>query len=183
MEECIILTSQPDMVIRPYRSSDALKLYEGVKKSMHVLLPRLSWCKPNYSYDDASEFISQSILYWQRHTEFQFGIFSKDNQFLGSIGFHHYEPRNYCATLGYWIVSDFHGKKIATSVGKAIALFGFKDLNLHRIEIVTAVDNIASQKTALAIGARFEGKLRNRFCNDGTQIDARIYSITPEDFL
>ena len=62
------------------------------------------------------------------------------------------------------------------------ARFGFEQLGLQRIEIVAAVDNLASQRVAEKAGARHEGLARKRLLIRGLAHDAMIYSLVGEDF-
>ena len=61
------------------------------------------------------------------------------------------------------------------------ARFGFEELGLHRIEIVAAVENIASQRVAEKAGAVREGVLRKRLLIRGESQDAVLFSLLPED--
>jgi RimJ/RimL family protein N-acetyltransferase len=61
--------------------------------------------------------------------------------------------------------------------------FGFKELKLNRIEILVAVDNLASQRVAAKVGAVREGVLRNRLLLHGKIHDAVIFSLIPNVVL
>ena len=61
------------------------------------------------------------------------------------------------------------------------ARFGCEELGLYRIEIVAAVDNIASQRVAEKAGAVREGVLRNRLLVRGESQDAVLFSLLPGD--
>jgi [ribosomal protein S5]-alanine N-acetyltransferase len=49
------------------------------------------------------------------------------------------------AELSYWITSKYQGNGYATEASKAILNFGFKNLNLHKIIVAHAFENIESQ--------------------------------------
>ena len=49
------------------------------------------------------------------------------------------------AELSYWIGTEYHGKGYATEASKAIIGFGFKNLNLHKIIVAHAFENVESQ--------------------------------------
>ncbi len=50
------------------------------------------------------------------------------------------------AELSYWIGSQFQGKGYATEASKSIINFGFQNLNLHKIIIAHAAENIESKR-------------------------------------
>ena len=85
------------------------------------------------------------------------------------------------ANLGYWVRTNSVGRGVATSATRLAARFGFEELGLHRIEIVAAVENIASQRVAEKAGALREGLLRKRLLIRGESQDAVLFSLLPED--
>ncbi len=65
-------------------------------------------------------------------------------------------------------------------VRRAVALlhdFGFEQLGLFRLEIVMGVGNTASEAVAMAAGATFECRARNRIFLHGHPLDANTYLI------
>lgn len=66
------------------------------------------------------------------------------------------------------------------SVRRAVALQrdpGFEQLGLFRLEIVMGIGNSASKEVAIAAGATFECRARNRIFLHGQHLDAHIYSL------
>lgn len=51
----------------------------------------------------------------------------------------------YRAELSYWIGTEFQGKGYASEASGAIIEFGFNHLNLHKIIVAHALENIESQ--------------------------------------
>jgi RimJ/RimL family protein N-acetyltransferase len=70
-----------------------------------------------------------------------------------------------------------HG--IATTATLLLSDFGFKQLNLNRIEILVAIENKASQRVAVKAGAMREGLLRNRLLLYGKIHEAVMFSLIP----
>ena len=69
----------------------------------------------------------------------------------------------------------------STAAVRLTAEFGFRELGLHRVEIVAAVGNDASQRAAQKAGATREGVLRNRIVLRGEVLDAVMFSLIPQD--
>jgi len=63
------------------------------------------------------------------------------------------------ANVGYWVRTGQTGQGIATAAVRRVARFGFEDLGLRRLELLVAVDNLASRRVAEKVGATFEGIL------------------------
>ena len=83
--------------------------------------------------------------------------------------------------LGYWVRSTAAGRGVATQAARLMARFAFEQVGLHRVEILAAIPNIASQRVAEKAGAVREGVLRNRLLIRGVSYDAILFSLIPED--
>jgi [ribosomal protein S5]-alanine N-acetyltransferase len=49
-------------------------------------------------------------------------------------------------TIGYWVDGNRNGRGLATGAVGEIVAYAYEDLDLHRVEAATLVDNIASQR-------------------------------------
>lgn len=85
------------------------------------------------------------------------------------------------ADLAYWVRTNETKRGFATSAALRLVQFGFKELNLNRIEIVMEIDNIPSQRVAEKLGATKEGVARNRLVLNGKPCDALMFSLIPQD--
>ena len=83
--------------------------------------------------------------------------------------------------LGYWVRTSATRNGIASKAARLVAQFGFEELGLHRIEIIAAIPNIASQRVAEKIGAVREAVLRKRLLIRDQSQDAVLFSLVPED--
>lgn len=83
-----------------------------------------------------------------------------DQKFLGLYGFKLGSEKYKRAEIWYKIHSDYWGNGIATEASRLILDFGFKTLNLHRIQAGCAVENIGSIKVLEKIGMTREGRGR-----------------------
>ena len=73
------------------------------------------------------------------------------------------------------------GQGIARQAVALLRDFGFQQLGLFWLEIVMAVGNSASEAVAIAAGATFECRARNRIFLHGQPLDAHIYALVPAD--
>jgi RimJ/RimL family protein N-acetyltransferase len=175
------LTEGP-LVLRPFREEDASALYEAVRESISEVSPWLPWCHEHYSIEESREFIGSRELASQGGEWYSFGIFEKDGgRVLGGVGINFINRVHQMANLGYWVRTSAAGRGIASGAARLSARFAFEQLGLQRVEIVTAVANVASQRVAEKAGARREGILRNRLLIRGEALDAVLFSLVPED--
>jgi RimJ/RimL family protein N-acetyltransferase len=113
---------------------------------------------------------------------YSFGIFDRNSgRFLGGVGLNFINRVHQFGNLGYWVRTTAAGKGVASKASRLVARFGFEELGLHRIEILAAVSNIASQRVAKNIGAVREGILRRRLLIRGESYDAVMFSLVRED--
>ncbi len=174
--------SQDSLLLRPFRDEDVSALYEAARESIAEISPWLSWCHENYSIEESREFISSRAQAATNAEWYSFGIFAEDSgRFLGGVGLNFINRVHQMANLGYWVRTSAVGRGIATNATRLMARFGFEELGLHRIEILAAVPNLASQRVAEKVGAVREGVLRDRVLIGGKSQDAVLFSLIPQD--
>ena len=169
-------------MIRAYRDSDAASLYEAVRESIPEVSKWLPWCHENYSIEESREFVAARELASQGDEWYSFAVLDTDSEkFLGGVGINFINRVHQMANLGYWVRTSAAGRGVATAATRLAARFGFDQLGLQRIEIVAAIDNVASQRVADKAGATREGILRKRLLINGTPHDAVLYSLVRGD--
>jgi len=177
-----VLLSQDSLLLRPFRDEDAGALFEAVRESIAEVSPWLPWCHENYSIEESREFISSRTRAATEVEWYSLGIFTEDSgRFLGGVGLNFINRVHQLGNLGYWVRTSAAGQGIATNAARLMARFGFAELGLHRIEILAAVPNIASQRVAEKAGAVREAVLRNRLLLGGKSQDAVMFSLIPQD--
>jgi len=168
--------------IRPLADRDAPALFEAISESLPQLCTWHTWCRPNYDLYDCTAYILKAKADWQKGLQFNFGTFDvKTQALLGSVALNQITPVHKFANVGYWVRSSKAGQGIATASVRLIAKFAFHTLGLSRLEIVVPVGNVPSQRTALKVGAVFEGTLRQRLMLSGKPHDASLYSLLLQD--
>ncbi len=162
--------------IRPYTASDINEQTDAVLESVNTVGRWLPWCKPNYSVKDAAEWFVICADAMAEFSAFTFGLFDKSTeQLIGSITINQLQPDMAIGNIGYWIRESKQGLGYASEAVLAIKHFGFVELKLLRLEIVAAVDNIASNRVALKAGAKFEHVDTKRIKLATGYVDANIY--------
>jgi RimJ/RimL family protein N-acetyltransferase len=171
------------ITLRPLRMSDALGVFLAVKESMASLSPWMPWAYPGYSIIDSEGWIKSATKTWSEGSAYEFAIVdSSDGSFIGGCGLNHINTLDKVANLGYWVRSSRQKQGIATRAAKVLIQFGINDLKLNRIEILAAVENLPSRKTAEKAGGVREGILRHRIALPDKVHDAELFSLVPSDF-
>lgn len=165
------------VAIRCYAPRDAAALLEAARESIEEVYPWLEWCHPGYEISESRAWIEHCRRAWEAEEEYQFAIVGPDDVYLGGCGLNRVEHDHRVANLGYWVRSSATGRGVATSAARQVALFAFEATELNRLEILTAVDNHASQGVAERLGAIREGVARSRLHLHGKAHDAVQYAI------
>ena len=184
MEQAALLTgmARGSILIRPYLATDVDRLFDAVAASRARLGAWMPWCHAKYARSDSETWIASRAEAWARSEAFDFVIIDDATDVvLGACGLNDIHRERRAANLGYWVRADANGRGIATTAAWLLARFGFVNLGLQRIEIVAAVENLASQRVAAKVGATREGVLRNRILLRDAFHDAVVFSLVPGD--
>jgi ribosomal-protein-serine acetyltransferase len=160
---------------------DAAAHCDAVLESLAEVGRWLEWVHDGYGIDESSAFIARAIAGHESGEMYEFHIVDEKGTFLGGGGLTRLDTRFLKSNLGYWVRSSAAGRGIATAATRLLAGFGFEQLGLQRIEIIAAVQNVASQRVAEKAGAQREGMLRNGIRYRGRNIDAVCFSLIPAD--
>jgi len=171
-----------NILLRRYRDADAEPVYWALQESIDEISPWMPWCHEGYSLQESIEWVNTRDEAWRNGIDFDFVITDvKDGSILGGCGLNHIEDNDRLANLGYWVRTSKTGRGIASAATRLLARFALKELKLNRLEIVVAVDNIASQRAAARSGAKREGILRKRTVVRDRIHDAVMFSLVAED--
>ena len=107
----------------------------------------------------------------------------RTSEFAGMIGLRLGKIKYRIAEVWYKLHPDHWGKGFATEALNAVLHFGFKDLQLHRIEAGCAVENVASARVMEKAGMQREGHKRKSLPIRGEWFDNFEYAMLEEDFF
>ncbi len=155
----LVLTSER-LTLRPWRAADAADV-EAVMAdpAMHRFLPL-----PNpYTRADAEQFVTDLGMRGRRDGTSAAAamVETASGRLVGAAELFLPEPRDVAGEIGYWVGGPAQGHGYAAEATRTLADWAFRH-GVHRLEIRCAVGNVASAKTALDAGFRFEGLLRGR---------------------
>lgn len=127
--------------ITEYDASDIFEIRSNVEINRFV--QRNS---PKNSFE-ALDFILNIKKKEANNEMFFFGISEKENpKLIGTVCLWKFSDDRQKAELGYELLPQFHGKGMMSEAVDAVLFFGFKELNLSRIDAFTNGKNLNSQK-------------------------------------
>jgi ribosomal-protein-serine acetyltransferase len=169
--------NQTEILIRRYLPEDVDAVFDAVTESKTELTRWMPWCHEHYSREEARDWVLSRPDAWQRQEEWSFLICDEPGRVLGGCGIHRLDLKNGVGELGYWIRTSATRAGIGTEATRQVCRWAFAEAGLERIEILAAVQNLASQRVAEKAGASREGILRQRIRLHGEREDCVLFSL------
>jgi RimJ/RimL family protein N-acetyltransferase len=162
-----------DLVLRPWAEDDVPWLVDACND------PEISRWIPiipsPYSEEDARAFIGGESHSVPEHS---FAI-AVGGSLAGAIGMS-VNSMNYRGRIGYWIAAPSREAGVCTRALRVLSRWGFDELELRRLELITDPDNVASQRVAEKVGFQREGVMRSHLLHpDGRLRDSVMFSLLP----
>ncbi len=133
--------------------------------------------------EDSRAFLDLVLSKYESGGEPEWGIVYKgDHRFVGTCGIVSWEPYHARAELGYTLSRDYWGRGLMAEAVGAMISFGFREMNLNRIEARCIAENSASARVMEKAGMLYEGTLRQRELIKGEHRDIKVYSILRGEF-
>lgn len=162
-------------------SKFATQLFDVINHNRRHLSEFLPWVENMQSEKNVRQYLEYSEGLICEKKEVSFIIFL-DEKAVGRIGIHHINLPNKTGAIGYWLSKSAEGKGIITRSCIALINYGFRELDLHRIEIKAAVTNVKSQAIPEKLHFKKEGILREaEFVNNKFR-DLFIYSMLKDEW-
>ncbi|MGN8025089.1 GNAT family N-acetyltransferase [Microbacterium sp. 22242] len=124
-------------------------------------IPRWTTVPSPYARADAEDYVRLVGQWWEDGSQTVWAAYA-DGVIVASIGLHHIvkHASGGDAELGYWVAAPARGRGYLTEAARAVIDWGFTELGLARITWRAVVGNVASARSARALGFRFEGVQR-----------------------
>lgn len=106
-----------------------------------------------------------------------------DNRIIGTCGFHGWMKQHYKAVMGYELAPEFWRQGYMTEVTQKIVEYGFKNLELNRIEAFVEPENAGSRKLLEKIGFSEEGILKEHFYWKNRFVDNVLYACLKKEYV
>lgn len=168
------------LLLRAPQPADAQAMVTAIRESQPDIGRFLVWATATYNLADADQWCRAGDGAEQGHQALH--VFdATSGQLLGGVGLHAQDLRNGKVELGYWTRSQARGRGVAVRACHLLVGCAFNAMGFTRIELLIAVDNVASQRVADKLGARREGVLRDRLRLQHGLVDAYVYALLKRD--
>ena len=161
--------------LEPLRQEHASALLDAAEE--------LDWnwfLRPLHTREDVDRRIAHGLRAEEKDEGYAFVVkMRKNNEVVGSTSYIQVDSEQKTAEIGStWYIPAAQGTKVNPECKYLLMRHAFEDWGAIRIQFVTDVNNLHSQRAILKLGAKFEGKLRShKIREDGSTRDSMVYSI------
>lgn len=170
------------LTLRMLKMSDAKALYQLITESRSHLRKWLPWMDDGVTLAYCKELIDNNFLAHASRSSLMVGVFY-EKKLVGIVTFNKYNWRSHIGYIGYWLGKAYEGKGIMTAAVRALIRYGFTNLQLNRIEIHCATENIKSAAIAERLGFQKEGVIREAEWLYDHYVDHYIYGLLKSEWL
>ena len=171
-------------LIRCWDPKDAPMMKASVDENISHLITFMPWAanEPE-DIDKKIELLRTFRGNFDLGQDFVYGVFnSTETRVIGGTGYHPRRGAN-ALEIGYWIHKDFINQGLATEITAALTKVAFEFLEMRRIEIHCALENLASAAVPRKLGYTHEAVLRQRILlNDQQYHDAMVWTLLKDEY-
>jgi len=165
----------PRLLLRRLTLDDAQDVF-GYASDPEVA--RYTTWQSHGTIDDTMIFLNGAMTLYANGQVSPWGVEHKqDRRVIGTCGYVYWLPRHARAEIAYAIGRRYWNQGLMTEAVREIIAFGFRVMQLNRIEARCDVPNIASARVMEKVGMTFEGVLRQHMFSKGVYVDLKLYSI------
>jgi RimJ/RimL family protein N-acetyltransferase len=155
--------------LRPWRDSDQTALVTACRDPE---IARWTRVPIDYGPSDAKAYLLQRWDMLSAGVAAPFAIVaSPDGELLGSVSLLRIACEHRRAEVGYWLAREARGRGHATRAVALICDWAFGTLEIERIDLLAAVENLPSQSVAKRTGFTPEAILRSYARGPDTRLD------------
>ncbi|MGD7043085.1 GNAT family N-acetyltransferase [Jeotgalibacillus proteolyticus] len=176
-----MLTVDEEITLKILTKENAADLFKIVEKNRDFLREWLPWVDSKKTVEDVQSSIERWGDKYTSNTAINAGIFYK-GELVGMVAFPEIDWKAKKTSFGYWLSPDFEGKGIVVRCIKELTSYAFRKLDLNRLEISCAEDNLRSRALPEKLGFFKEGILRDHYYLNGNLHNLFVYSIIKSDW-
>lgn len=170
----IEIIADKDIHLKVIGIEDAELVFNTINNEREYLGVWLPFVEDTRDISYTKAFIENSAVL--NSANLTFTIFYQ-NHFAGLIGFKDTDFDNKKTEIGYWLSESFQHKGIITRSCKALINYAFDKMDMNRIQIKAAEENLKSRNVAERLGFTCEGIERDGELHSRGFVDLVIYSL------
>jgi ribosomal-protein-serine acetyltransferase len=167
----------PGLELRQLQPADAAALFAVIDKHRASLRVWLPWVDATRKLADTEAYIAGTQRDFTATRAFTCGIWSS-GRLVGVIGHNRIDWAQRIGFPAYWLSPEAEGRGIMTACCRAVIDNAFGELQLGRLLVAVATDNVRSQKIPEKLGFVKVSTLKKAEWLYDRHVDHFIYSLT-----
>ena len=156
----------PRLILRAMKVSDAEDMFAYAR---HEEVSRYLTWSPHTDVQYTKEYLTYVGQRYRTGDFYDWAVVCReDGHMIGTCGFTCFDFVSDAGQIGYVFHPDYRGRGLATEAVRAVLDFGFRRLELHRIDARFMQENLRSLKLMERVGMTFEGYARESMMVKGT---------------
>lgn len=167
----------PSLELRLIQPKDASALFAVIDANRVKLREWLPWVDATKKLADTEKYIATALREFETTRAFTCGIWS-NRQLVGIIGHNRIDWANRAGFPAYWLAPTSEGQGIMMQCCRAVVANAFGELQLTRLFVGVATDNLRAQKIPMKLGFSQVSTLRKAEWLYDRHVDHFIYSLS-----
>lgn len=170
------LTVDDDINLYLVNEAFTERYVELAKVNNEYLSEWLAWPRSCKNQDDFKEFVKGSLHKYADGKSMNCAIEFR-GKIVGNSGFNTINHDLKMVEIGYWIGKQYQGSGIITRVCRYLIDYAFTKLDMNKVQIAAAEDNLPSRAICDRLGMKLEGIITNREKVGDRILNHAIYGI------
>jgi ribosomal-protein-serine acetyltransferase len=171
----------PSTSLRVLHEDDARELFLLTDDNREHLRRWLPWLDVVTREADTRAYLRATMKQRKEGRGPVFGILY-EGSLAGVVGFLPIDRVNRVGEIGYWLAKEREGQGTMTKCCDFVVRYGFLTLDLNRIQIAAATENVQSRAIPERLGFKMEGIMRARENLYGRFVDHAVYALLRSEF-
>lgn len=162
--------------LKEKHAPEIFRILDSERDYMRIWLPFVDNQLKVKDSEDAVKMLTSGI-------NMQFCIFYQ-NKFVGLIGFKDTDETNKRTEIGYWLSQAAQKKGVMIRSVKALLDYAFSEMEMNRVQIKAALNNLLSRAIPEKLGFWLEGIERDgELLVDNKYTDIAVYSMLKREYI
>jgi len=170
-----------DLHLEEIKLSHAGLVFEVIERDRNYLRRWLPFVDQTRRIKDTERYIRTILSPSLRKQNCVYTIWYR-GEFAGLAGYKDTDLINHKSEIGYWLTEKLQGRGIMTRAVRKLVDFGFRNMQLNRIQIRVAVGNARSAAIARRLGFESEGIERNGEYHTDRYFDLEVFSMLKSEW-
>lgn len=170
-----------DLSLVPMGFEHTDDLFAIIDRDRHHLARYQNWPDRILSVEDMREWIDLSLVKADGRQGFDL-VLCENDLLIGKIGLVYIDWVRGFGEIGYWIGLPHQGRGYVTRASRALTAYALGQLDVRRVLVRCAVDNLRSRRIPERMGFACEGKLAQPAIIRGRRVEEMLYTLSAEQW-